>query len=218
MSFQLGIPSAGPPRKRNVFFSFHYADIMRVNNVRMSQEFQGNALTGGGRSIQGFYDYSLWESRKTQGAEAIKRLIKDGVDRTSAVCVLIGTESWSRRWVRYEIALSVADGRGLLAIHLNNLASHQPPYQPHPLGVDPCAYMGLQTKSDGKAYLCEYKQDGWHWYDDHSAAVPIPKTMTSVNSANVTPLSATTFVYDWVRDGHAQIGSWIDTAAIRAGR
>src|SRR6516162_5702851 len=35
-------------------------------------------------------------------AESIKKLITDGVKCTSAVCVLIGTETWGQRWVRYE--------------------------------------------------------------------------------------------------------------------
>ena len=56
--------------------------------------------------------------------ESLKNLIRDGVEHTSAVCVLVGSETWSRRWVRYEIARAVIDDRGLLAVHLNNI-EHQ---------------------------------------------------------------------------------------------
>jgi MTH538 TIR-like domain (DUF1863) len=71
-----------------------------------------------------FYDSSLWEERKAEGPEALKRLIREGVEHTSAVCVLFGTETWSRRWVRYEIARAVIDGRGLLAVSINGINDH----------------------------------------------------------------------------------------------
>jgi hypothetical protein len=73
--------------------------------------------------MRGFYDGSLWESRKAEGDEAIKTLIREGVQYTSAVCVLVGTETWTRRWVKYEIARSVMDERGLLVVHINKSKS-----------------------------------------------------------------------------------------------
>jgi MTH538 TIR-like domain (DUF1863) len=78
---------APAPTKRRTFFSFHYADVMRVNNVRNSGEFKTSSQTSG-RAVEGFYDGSLWESRKLEGPEAIKNLIRSGVHNTSAVCVL----------------------------------------------------------------------------------------------------------------------------------
>jgi hypothetical protein len=76
----LGMLSSYTQRKRRkAFFSFYYADVMRVNNVRKSWEFvnKDNALTGS--STLGFYDGSLWESRKRSGDESLKQLIRDGV-------------------------------------------------------------------------------------------------------------------------------------------
>jgi len=104
-----------------VFFAFHYADILRVNNVRLSGEFTKSA-SNSGRDVEGFYDNSLWESRKRSGDDAIRNLIRDGVKNSSAVCVLIGSGTWSRPWVRYEIARAVIDGRGILAVHVNGPA------------------------------------------------------------------------------------------------
>jgi hypothetical protein len=100
-----------PVVKRKAFFSFHYDDIMRVNNARMTGTLKNPAAS----AMRTFYDGSLWESRKLQGPEALKQLIRDGVKETSAVCVLIGTHTWGRRWVRYEIARAVIDNRGLSA-------------------------------------------------------------------------------------------------------
>ncbi|WP_082396376.1 TIR domain-containing protein [Sphingopyxis macrogoltabida] len=37
----------------------------------------------------------------------------------SATCVLVGTETWSREWVRYEISRSLARGNGLVAVHID---------------------------------------------------------------------------------------------------
>ena len=54
---------------RRVFFSFHYADIMNANIVRMSGQFKPTKETG-------FYDASLWEEAKLKGEAAIKRLIR----------------------------------------------------------------------------------------------------------------------------------------------
>jgi hypothetical protein len=81
-------------RSERPFFSFDYDDVMRVNNVRQAWKIDhpDNAL------MRSFYDSSLWESRKAEGDDAVKRLIRDGVQYTSAICVLVGTNTWSRRW------------------------------------------------------------------------------------------------------------------------
>jgi Thoeris protein ThsB, TIR-like domain len=107
-------------KRRKVFFSFHFDDVMRVNVVRNAWKFHRpeSLLT------PGFYDSSLWERRQREGDESLKQLIREGVDHTSAVCVLIGRDTWARRWVRYEIARAVIDGRGLLGIHINRIRHH----------------------------------------------------------------------------------------------
>jgi hypothetical protein len=64
----LGIPQT---KRRRVFFSFHHADIMRVNNVWLSGEFVKSA-SDAGREIEGLYDNSLWESKKRYGNDAIR--------------------------------------------------------------------------------------------------------------------------------------------------
>jgi hypothetical protein len=129
------------PTKRRAFFSFHYADIFRVNVVRKSQEFLGAK----GRSLEGFYDGSLWESAKRRGDSSLKDLIRGGVQNTSVVCVLVGSETSARRWVRYEIARSVIDGKGLLAVNINGITHHSLGV-PAARGANPCAYIGVAQK------------------------------------------------------------------------
>src|SRR6266550_3075315 len=64
-------------KRRRVYFAFHYADILRVNNVRLSGEFAKSA-SNSGRDVEGFYDNSLWESSKRSGDDTIRNLIRDG--------------------------------------------------------------------------------------------------------------------------------------------
>jgi hypothetical protein len=212
--------AATEPVKRKAFFSFHYADIMRVNNVR-------NEGKIGKRSTErNFYDRSLWESKKLEGPEALKRLIRQGMEHASAVCVLIGTETHSRRWVRYEIARAIVDQRGLFGVHINGLRHHER-RQPDPQGFNPFNQMGIYRDFDGKFYIWEENailvdafanQWEWHWqhYADYVSAVTLPKYMTAPPPGQIMPLSAAVDVYDYC-DPQRNLGAWIDRAAVRAG-
>ena len=81
---------------RRVFFSFHYDDVTRANVVRNSDQ-----ITRRYEGAARFYDKSLWEQAKKQGALAIKRMINRGLKGSSVTCVLVGQHTWQRRWVRY---------------------------------------------------------------------------------------------------------------------
>ena len=214
--------------KRKAFFSFHYDDIMRVNVVRNAWKIDhpDNAL------MRSFQDSSLWESRKLEGDDAIKRLIREGVEYTSAVCVLIGTETWVRRWVRYEIARAIVDGRGLLGVHLNSIRHHHTK-TPHTRGYNPLEFMAVGKVQPGvlstpRYYLFEkqvvpngiggYKWE-WNRYSDYTSSVSLPPWLADPVAGYVTPLSQNATVYDYIADdGHGNIGSWIDAAAQHAGR
>lgn len=218
-------------KKRGVFFSFHYDDIMRVNNVRNCGEFTPVGLLGAAsvRRVEsvrsGFSDRSLWESRKRTDPEGLKALIRNGVQNTSAVCVLTGTQTWERPWVRYEIARAVVDGRGLLAVHINGLRHHQRGY-PDPSGQNPLAYMAVgKVQQPGllstpQYYLYEFdSRSGWVRYSDYTPSVPLPRYLTDPAPGYPMPLSVGTAEYDFVREkGHAHIGQWIDAAAQAVGR
>ncbi len=207
-------------KKRRTFFSFHYADILRVNVVRMSGEFATKAGAPG-RDIEGYYDASLWETVKLTGDEALKSLIRNGVHNTSAVCVLIGTETWQRRWVKYEIARSVIDGKGLLAVHINGINHHQH-RMPDERGYNPCGILGIDQSSNGNFYLVErvHRNGAWRWeaYSDYISAVPLPKYIGRPPVPGYpVRLAEVTREYDWSMNGHQNIGGWIDMAAQHAG-
>lgn len=100
---------------RRVFFSFHYErDIWRASVVRNSWVTHDPAAAG-------YWDGSLWEEAKRKGDAALRRLIDNGLQGTSVTAVLIGAETASRKWVRYEIEQSIERGNGLLGIYIHRI-------------------------------------------------------------------------------------------------
>lgn len=217
-----------PETKRKAFFSFHFDDIMRVNNVRNAWKITHPDSS----SNRSFYDSSLWEARKLTNPESIKQIIRAGVLGTSAVCVLAGSWTWDRRWVKYEIARAIIDDRGLLTVHINNVNHHQTK-GPHPLGRNPLAHMGIAKLQPNKSLPAQYylyemtlvpdcygrKIEQWDRYSDYTAPVRKPAWLSDPPVDYIMPLSVDTAEYDYERNnGHRNVGSWIDSAAKRAGR
>ena len=93
---------------KRVFFSFHYQDVIdfRANVVRKHN------VTKDGNG--GFFDASIWESAKKTGDIALKRLINGELENTSVTVVLIGSQTYARRWVHYEIMKSIERGNAVL--------------------------------------------------------------------------------------------------------
>lgn len=219
MNFHPSRSFGAPVVKRKVFFSFHFADIMRVNNVRNAWKIDHPDAP----NARSFYDSSLWESRKLEGDEALKRLIREGQEYTSAVCVLIGTDTWSREWVLYEIARSVIDNRGLLGVHINGINHHQR-LRPDPLGASPFAVLGIEKYQPNALsiplyYLSIRTSSGWQRYAKHTTSVALPRYLADPSPGYVMPLSTAVPVYDFVAgNGHKNIGAWVDAAAQAVGR
>jgi hypothetical protein len=222
-------------QKRKVYFAFHFADIMRVNNVRQAWKIDHPDAP----AMRSFYDSSLWEKRQLEGPESVKNLIRGGVEYTSAVCVLVGSDTWARRWVRYEIARAVIDNRGLLAVHLNNIRHHvsrQPDVcGPNPLEFmcvgkvqpnEPSAFSGQRNslaailgREPVKYYLFERTNQGWVRYQDYTIPVDLPRYLADPQAGYLMPLSTGTVTYDFVNEeGHKNVGTWIDQAAQQVGR
>ena len=62
-----------------------------------------------------------WEEVKKKGDSAIEKWVNDNMQYRSCVVVLIGEETASRPWVKYEIKKAWKDRKGLLGIHIHNL-------------------------------------------------------------------------------------------------
>jgi hypothetical protein len=223
------LSGVGAPVKRKAYFSFHYDDVMRANVVRNAWKIThpDSAL------MRSFYDSSLWESRKLEGDDALKKLIRDGVGYTSTVCVLIGSETWQRRWVKYEMARAIIDEKGLCAVHLNSIRHHHT-LTPHTHGYNPLSILGVgkvqeTLLSTARYYLFENKQVfspatgqyvyEWQRYADYTDPVKKPGWLNDCQPGYVTLLSTNAQTYDYIAgDGHRNIGAWIDYAAQQAGR
>ena len=218
------LPVAPATIKRKGFFSFHYDDIMRVNNVRNAWK-----LAHPDREIKrNFYDRSLWETTKRTNPEGLKNLIRGGMGHSSAVCVMVGSGTYMRPWVRYEIARATVDNRGLLAVHINNLPHVQRRTTDTP-GPNPLDFMGVYQTESGLFRLCEknWVQDqqtgqySWEWqvFGLHRAPVNLPKYLAKPAVNQAVALSAGVRVYDYVFDlGKDNLGRWIDAAAQQVGR
>src|SRR5271157_1842222 len=101
---------------RKVFFSFHYErDSQRASVVR------NHAVTKEHDDAAGYVDKATWESIEKQGDDAIKKWIAEQLKGTSVTVVLIGPDTDSRKWVKYELQQSYAKGTGLVGVTLHNI-------------------------------------------------------------------------------------------------
>jgi len=103
---------------RKVFFSFKYKDVSRAMVVRNSWITQGTQAAG-------FIDAADFEKVKRQGDVAIQRWINAQLNGTSVTVVLVGQNTCSSRWVKYEIEKSIAVGNGLLGIDVSKIKDLQ---------------------------------------------------------------------------------------------
>lgn len=199
--------------KRRVFFSFHYQnDVWRVNQVRQSWRYQHEAQ----RETEGFYDGSIWESSQRTGPDSLKSLIREGIKNTSVTCVLVGSETFGRRWVRYEIARSVIKGNGLLAVKIHLMGDRQGYVSQE--GPSPLDCMGVYNTGSG-IRLAEVKNGKWVKYEDYAQAIELPVTWAKPHDTNVIKLSRYAGLYCYkTQNGGANFSSWVSQAAADVGR
>src|SRR5207249_1722486 len=141
-------------------FSFHYQDVItfRANVVRNHHVTKEVGQAG-------FFDASLWEAAKSYGKISLKRLINSGLENTSVTCVLIGTETWKRPWVRYEILKSYDRGNVLLGIHINSIPDKN--NQTFPQGLNPFDYLGFYIDEYGKVTSYQEREEAnWKPYEE----------------------------------------------------
>ena len=191
------------------FFSFHYqGDIMRVQQVKQ------HYLTRGSYTEAGFFDGSLEERAKRDGDLVVKKMIDDGLRGSSVLAVLIGAETYQRRWVDYEILRSVSQGMAVFGIRIHQL--RDPTHGVDSRGANPFDYLGYGER-DGNLFPMVKYQSGWK--DAPYQAAISRSTAAYLRNTDRPVLSSLFSVYDWVDDsGYDNFGTWVERAAAQAAR
>lgn len=194
-----------PPKPRNVFYSFHYDDVFRVNHIRKSGQF---------RTGDKVRDRSLWEKVRRTNEDNLKRVINGGLNGTTVTCVLAGYETWSREWVRYEIARSLFCNKGLLTVSIDGCKCPRNGFGGR--GYNPLDFIALGW--DNRIY--EQINGEWYLYDKITMKVPVwPKWLARPGAGRCMPLSSNAPAYDWIDDdGGKNLIRWCNRAAIAAGK
>lgn len=190
---------------KRVFFSFHYKDVVefRANVVRNHWKAQPN------REICGYYDASIWEAAKKEGELAVKRLINKGLEKTSTTCVLIGSNTYERPWVRYELLKSFKKGNNILAVHVNGIKDKDGNTKIK--GPNPLKYVGVTFSDSGKtATLWEHKNGKWVEYTKIDGSASYRVDVAHKYRGNGYNLSRFYNTYDWVSDhGFNNFATWV---------
>jgi hypothetical protein len=191
---------------KRVFFSFHYQDVIdfRANVVRQ------HWVTKPDREAAGFFDASIWETAKRTGCLAVKRLINSGLDGTSVTCVLIGSQTYVRPWVRYEILKSFRKGSSIFAVHINSIRGRD--QMTRTRGPNPLNYVGVTFSDSGDtATLWEAVNGKWREYSEigDSASYRMGGVAAQYRGKGFT-LAQLYPEYDWVADeGYNNFATWV---------
>lgn len=97
---------------RKVFFSFHFdGDFWRTQQVRQINAFEGQSVV----------TPNAWEELHRKGDAAIQNWIANNLIGKSCLIALVGANTATRPWVRYEISKAWNDGKGVLGIRIDKL-------------------------------------------------------------------------------------------------
>jgi|TARA_B110000037_G_C17095798_1_gene495943 hypothetical protein len=186
---------------KRVFFSFHYQDVIdfRANVVRNHKTTKDNNA--------GYFDASIWEDAKKTSDLALKRLINKELNNTSVTCVLVGTHTFERRWVDYEIMKSLEKGNNILAIHINGIKGKDGKTKNN--GNNPLYYLGYSFDKTGKKLsLHNYIQGKWQKYSDLEGWSV--KEVAESSRNKIFRLSTIYSIYDWIKDdGYNKFDKWV---------
>jgi len=147
--------------KRQVFYSFHYDnDVFRVQQVRNIGAIEGNASVA----------KNEWEQIQ-RTPNGVKRWIDENMNYRSCVIVLVGSDTWTRPWVKYEIEKAWNDGKGLFGIYIHNLkdprtANASPMYGKCVQGQNPFDKVTLDNGKKLSQYVKCYNPNSTDAYND----------------------------------------------------
>lgn len=172
-------------------------------------------MTKDGREDTGFFDSSVFEATKRTGDENLKRFLRDGLKNTSVTCVLVGSETSLRRWVRYELLQSFICGNGILAVQIHQIANLEK--KTCTAGGNPLKCIAFTVDGD-RVKFKEYTKSGWVLARD-VGSMPLKDVQYDLQGMTNHTFECLFSTYDYAANsGYQKIGSWIETAAAQAGR
>lgn len=189
---------------KRVFFSFHYQDIIdfRANVVRNHWRLKPN------RESAGYFDASIWEKAKKKGNISLKILINRAIKNTSNTCVLIGSDTYNRKWVGYEIMKSMKEGNYIFGVHINRIKGKDGKIKTK--GSNPLYFLGYSFSNDGKKLnLHNFINEKWikYPYLDGWSVKQVDEKFRN----KITRLSTDYPVYDWNSDnGYNKFSEWVE--------
>jgi len=204
---------------RYTFFSFCYDDVknFKVNVVRNSWRINNSNNT--------FIDGSIWEKEKSRGEKAIKKIIEEGLLKTSVTAVLIGTETAKRRWVKYEIIKSFEKGNGLIGLYINRIRGKDGYIDAR--AYNPLDRLGFEISKDGQRIrFYELIERAWKPFTDFpeinnkkSNTLHFEDGFFSNDFGKFFLFSEKFKTYCWDKDdGRKNLSNWIENAANQAKR
>ncbi|MDN3582498.1 TIR domain-containing protein [Mucilaginibacter flavus] len=201
------------------FFSFSYEDVknFRVNVVRNSWLHHQDDQT--------FYDRSIWEEERVKTPTRIKSIIDEGLVGTSVTAVLIGSDTASRRYVKYELARSFERGNGILGVHINRIRDKYSCTAAK--GLNPLDRFGFEISENGKKiWFYELINGRWYKFEDlpeinnkKSNTLYFEGGWFSNDFGKFFRFSDYFETYCWINDnGYRNYCHWVEAAAEDAGR
>lgn len=125
-------------------------------------------------------------------------------------CILIGSETYARPWVRYEILKSFRKGNSLLAVHINTIKGKDGNVKLK--GPNPLEYVGVTYSESGDTgTLWEHTSGQWKEYSeiDGSASYRTGGVAQQYRGKGFN-LSGWYRTYDWVaNNGFQNFATWV---------
>lgn len=138
-----------------------------------------------------FLDAAAWETVKQRGDAAVKSWIDGELAGTSVTVILIGKYTAERRWVKYEIQESYKRGNGLLGVYIHGIKNEK---------QESAWWAGHNPLDDLEVNITRSFLGLWDYE----------------SQARLSELYPTYYWHD--DDGRENLATWIEMAAVKAGK
>ena len=120
----------------------------------------------------------------------------------------MGSETYKRKWVRYEILKSFIKGNYIFAVHINKIKDKNRNTKAY--GKNPLEYVGIYPIDKNKIKLCEYKNSRWIEYANIESKSIFHWNNHSLDINKVYKLSEFYPIYCWIKDdGYYNFKDWV---------